>query len=45
MYTCSKCKLKVIVIGKEVIKVCTCNAPIVAEATATTKGAGGVKDK
>ena len=43
-YKCSKCGIAVIVIpNEEPIKPCKCDAPITAEASATTQGSGGVK--
>jgi hypothetical protein len=42
-YKCSNCQLGVIVLDDEIIKACKCDAPIVAEMSATAKGEGGVK--
>ena len=43
-YYCSSCLLAVAIIeNEEPIKACTCEAPIVAEAECSLKGAGGVK--
>jgi hypothetical protein len=45
MYKCSKCNLAVIVLeGKEPIKACKCNAPIIADMTATVKAQMGVNN-
>jgi len=44
-YKCSKCELAVIVTGEEMIKACTCDAPVTAEMSATAKGTGGVDQK
>lgn len=49
MYSCKKCGLAVIVFdgsGKildKPIKACECNAPIVADMSATATGKGGIK--
>lgn len=44
MFTCSKCHLGVIIIqDRPPIKACFCDAPIVANLSATLVGVGGVK--
>jgi hypothetical protein len=42
-YKCSKCNMPVVVINDKVIKVCKCEAPIIAEISATATGKGNVK--
>ena len=42
MYRCSRCNLAVIVAAGEVIKACNCDAPVIAEASASVVGAGGL---
>jgi len=43
MYSCSKCKLAVIVLpGHDPIKACNCNEPIVGSMTATVNVVIGV---
>jgi len=45
VYKCSKCGLAVIVTNTKVIKACNCDAPIVAEASATAKGTSVIKGR
>lgn len=40
LYTCSACKLGVLVIDGKVIKGCTCEAPVAGNMSATVKGRG-----
>jgi len=42
MYTCSQCHKWVIVLNWEVIKACTCDASIIANASSSLKGMGWV---
>ena len=42
MYKCSKCGVPVLVIAGKVIKPCKCDAPIVAEMSASAKGISSV---
>lgn len=44
MYKCSKCGMAVIVVPNHApIKACKCEAAILADLTAVTKGVGGIK--
>lgn len=44
MYKCKECNEPVLVIPNEKpIKVCNCNAAIIAECESSVKGVGGVK--
>lgn len=44
MYKCSTCNEPVLVIPEQTpIKVCSCNATIIAECESTVKGMGGIK--
>lgn len=44
MYRCAECGMAVIILeGHDPIKACTCSAPILAEASVTLVGKGGVK--
>ena len=40
LYTCAACALAVLVVNGQVIKACTCDAPIAANMTATVRGRG-----
>lgn len=40
LYTCSACKLAVLVLDGKVIKGCTCEAPVAANMSATVRGRG-----
>ena len=40
LYTCSACKLGVLVIDGKVIKGCTCEAPVEGNMSATVRGRG-----
>lgn len=43
-YKCSKCNMAVIVLaGKEPIKACTCEAPVIVEMVAQAKCVAGIK--
>lgn len=42
MYRCAQCGMAVIVLDGEIIRACHCNAAVVADATATMHGQGGV---
>ena len=42
MYKCSKCGTLVLVIAGKVIKPCKCDAPVVAEMSASAKGVSSV---
>lgn len=46
LYVCSKCGLSVIVTREgDVIRACTCNAPVVANLSSKLAGTGGTKVK
>ena len=42
MYKCSNCGVPVIVIAGKVIKPCQCDAPIIADMSASAKGVSSV---
>jgi len=42
-YSCSGCGLSVIIYQGETIKACKCDAPIVANMSASAHGVGGIK--
>lgn len=43
MYKCSKCGIEVIVYSGKIFTPCKCNATIIAEASAVTKGKGAMR--
>ncbi len=44
MYRCGGCGLAVVVADGDLIRACSCDAPVVAEMSSTLAGAGGVKE-